>query len=365
MGQEDLLAYIEQSRVEAERVGSSVKDYRVFDFTYIPERPLVRPETRRIVDCLVRYHQTGIPRNLVVVGPRGCGKTLTFQHLAKALKAKLGLPFHGVNCRIHNTSFKILANILKLTPRGYAYPELCARFEQMIPGPAVIVLDESDMLSEKDTRKDVLYFLSRSSMRYSVILLSNNPRYLRNLDESTRSSLQPEFIHFNSYSAQEMLNILKDRAETGLKEVDDSMLNEIAAMTAKNTNSDARVAIKSLFYCATKEAESVHACFDKAREDVMADVLNNANEKALLILKAALLEPSRLVKAVYQQYIALSQQNREEFYGYTHFYANLGYLASLGLIVLVSAKVDRTFTNRVEPLVTIEQVEAVIARRFN
>ena len=365
MGQEDLLAYIEQSRAECVRASELLTDFKVFDFSYIPERPLVRPETKRIVDCLVRYHQTGISRNLVVVGPRGCGKTLTFQHLAKTLRTQLGLPVYCSNCRLHNTSFKVLANILKLNPRGYAYSELCERFEQAIPGPAVIVLDESDMLSEKDTRKDILYFLSRSSRRYSVVLLSNNPRYLRNLDESTRSSLQPEFIHFNSYSAQEMFTILKDRAETGLKEVDDGMLNEIAAMTAKNTNSDARVAIKSLFYCATKEAESVQACFDKAREDVMADVLNNVNEKALLILKAALQESTRLVKAVYQQYMALSRQNREEPYGYTHFYANLGYLASLGLIILVSAKVDRTFTNRVEPLVTAEQVEAVITRRFH
>jgi Cdc6-like AAA superfamily ATPase len=86
---ENLLDYIEKSREEAERVGSSVKDFRVFDFSFIPDKPLVRPETKRIIDCLVRYQQTGIPRNLAIVGPRGCGKTLTFRYLAKALKEKL------------------------------------------------------------------------------------------------------------------------------------------------------------------------------------------------------------------------------------------------------------------------------------
>ena len=151
---ESLLDYIEKSREEAERVGSSVKDFKVFDFSFIPDKPLVRPETKRIIDCLVRYQQTGIPRNLVIVGPRGCGKTLTFRYLSNALKAKLGLPFYGVNCRVHNTSFKVLANILKMRPRGYAYSELCERFEQAIPSPAVVVLDESDMLCEKDARKD-------------------------------------------------------------------------------------------------------------------------------------------------------------------------------------------------------------------
>lgn len=362
---ESLLDYIEKSREEAERVGSSVKDFRVFDFSFIPDKPLVRPETKRIIDCLVRYQQTCIPRNLVIVGPRGCGKTLTFRYLSKALKTKLGLPFYGVNCRVHNTSFKVLANILKMHPRGYAYSELCERFEQTIPGPAVIVLDESDMLCEKDVRKDVLYFLSRSKRQYSVVLLSNNPRYLRNLDESTRSSLQPEYIHFDSYSAQELLDILTDRAETGLKTVDEPMLSEIAAMTSKNTAGDARIGIKSLLYCATKEAENVQACFEKAREDVMADVLNNTNDKSLLILKAALQEPSRLVKGVYQKYVSLCRQFREEPYGYTQYYAAIGLMASLGILVLVSAKVDRTYSNRIELLVTGEQIDDAISKRLH
>jgi Cdc6-like AAA superfamily ATPase len=364
MGQEDLLAYIEQSREEAERVASAIRDFRVFSFDHIPERPVIRPEVKRIVDAIVRYSRSGIQHHLVIVGPRGCGKTLTFRYLEKAFADKLGIPFLGVNCRIHNSSFKALAALLKTKPRGYAYSELCDRFEREIPSPAVIVLDEGDMLAEKDMRRDILYFLSRSPKRYSVVLLSNNHRYLKHLDESTRSSLQPEVISFRSYSAGEILDILRDRAQTGLKITEPGLIEEIAAMTAKNTNGDVRVAIKALLYCATKEAPSVQACFDKAREDVVVDVLGNVNDKALLILKAALSEPSRLVKGVYQQYAALSRQYREEPHGYTQFYANLAYLASLGLILLVTAKVERTFTNRVEPLVTEDQVDAVVSKRL-
>jgi len=364
MVQEDLLAYIEQSREEAERVGAVVRDFRVFNFDHIPERPVIRPEVKRIVDCLVRYGQSGIPRHLVIVGPRGCGKTLTFRYLAKAFASKLRIPFFGVNCRVHNSSFKALAALLKTKPRGYAYAELCERFEREIPSPAVIVLDESDMLGEKDLRRDILYFLSRSPKGYSVVLLSNNHRYLKQLDESTRSSLQPEVISFRSYSALEILDILKDRAETGLKTVQAGLLEEIAAMTVKNTNGDVRVAIKALLYCATQEAPTAVECFAKAREDVIKDVLGNANDKALLILKSALEEPTKFVKAVYQHYIGLSRQFRDEPYGYTQFYSALGYLGSLGLILLIAAKVDRTFTNRIEPLVSREEVEAVLAQRF-
>jgi Cdc6-like AAA superfamily ATPase len=364
MGQDDLLAYIEQSRQEAERVASNVKDYRVFSFDHIPDRPVIRPELRRIIDCLVRYQGSGIARNMIVFGARGCGKTLTFRYLEKAFATKLNLPFFGINCRIHNSSFKALAALLKAKPRGYAYSELCERFEREIRGPAVIVLDEADMLVENDLRRDILYFLSRSPNRYSLVLLSNNPRYLKELDESTRSSLQPEVISFKTYAAGEILDILKDRAETGLKSVEAGLLEEIAAMTARNTNGDVRVAIKALLYCSTGEAPTVAECFSKAREDVVKDVLVGINDKALLILKASLEDQTRLVKSVYQQYMVISRNCGEEPYGYTQFYSTLGYLASLGLILLVSAKVDRTFTNRIEPLISAEELNSVFAGRF-
>lgn len=356
--------YIEQSRQLAEKAVSSVRDFRVFDFSYIPDKPFIRPETKHIIDALVHYHHTGIPRHLVVIGPRGCGKTMTFRYLENTLKDTLQLRVYGVNCRIHNTSFKILSHILRLRPRGYAYSELCERFEREIPPGTVIVLDESDLLGEKDVRKDVLYFLSRSRNRYFLVLLSNNPRFLRSLDDSTRSSLQPETVFFRNYCAPELLEILRDRASTGLQAVAPGLLEEIAALTTKSTNGDVRVAIKALLYCATTSAATVQECFQKAREDVVIDVLESLNEKALLVVKSAMEEPTKLVKNIYALYTTVSRTYHEEPYGYTQFYATLAYLASLGVVMLITAKVDRTFTNRVEPLVSPEELDAVFATRF-
>ncbi len=285
------------------------------------------------------------------------------RYLEKALHPTLGIPFHGVNCRIHNTSFKVLSHILNVRPRGYSYSELCEKFEREIPAGAVIILDECDLLGEKDIRKDVLYFLSRSRNRYLVVLLTNNARFLRSLDEATRSSLQPEPIFFREYAAQEILEIMQDRARTGLHEVAPGLLEEISAATVKSTNSDVRVAIKTLLYCATNKG-TVQECLRRAREDVAVDVLNGLNDKALLILKAAFQEPTKLVKAIYQRYLTISTAYREEPMGYTFFYSTLAYLASLGVIMLISAKVNRTFTNRLEPLVSPEELEGVFTRRF-
>ena len=136
-------------------------------------------------------------------------------------------------------------------------------------------------------------------------------------------------------------------------------------MTAKNTNGgDVRVAIKSLLYCATHEAPTVVECFAKAREDVTKDVLAGVNDKGLLILKAAMEEPTKLMKAVYQRYVMLCRGYKDEAYGYTQFSSTAAYLASLGLAALMSTKINRTFANRMELLISPEELNAVFEQRF-
>jgi Cdc6-like AAA superfamily ATPase len=80
----------------------------------------------------------------------------------------------------------------------------------------------------------------------------------------------------------------------------------------------------------------------------MFDVVRDLNDKNLLILKAALSQQEGYVKDVYQAYRRISVQYREEPFSYVHFYSNLAYQQSLGLILLVSTKVDRTYTNRIQ-----------------
>jgi len=43
-----------------------------------------------------------------------------------------------------------------------------------------------------------------------------------------------------------------------------------------------------------------------------------------------------------------SIQVHEEPFSYMHFYSNLSYLQSLGLVVLISTKVQRTYANRIQ-----------------
>ena len=81
-----------------------------------------------------------------------------------------------------------------------------------------------------------------------TVLLSNHPKFLSRLDESIRSSLQPEMVHFRNYDADQIRAILGDRAKRGLHRVPEGLIGAIAALTVRTTNSDVRVAIKTLYY---------------------------------------------------------------------------------------------------------------------
>jgi len=303
---------------------------------------------RPVIDGLLRYQQTAIANNALILGSRGSGKSVLARYLMKLLTRQNQLKFVYVNCRQFNTSFKILASLLGLKARGLTLDELWYRFTDIHKSKTVFILDEIDLLSEKDKHKDILYLISRSANNYQAILLSNNPKFMNCLDESIKSTLQPEIIHFRNYDAMEMQQILIERARVGLGFIPGGIINEIAAMTVANTNSDVRVAIKTLYVWALEPDVPLKQHFEKARRDIVFDVVKDLNDKNLIILKAALSQQEGFVKDIYQAYRKISTQFNEEPFSYVHFYSNLSYLQSLGLILLVSTKVRRTYTNRIQ-----------------
>jgi Cdc6-like AAA superfamily ATPase len=339
--------YIDKKEASIEKIKSRVLNFEVFDFNYIPQKPLMREEVKPIVDSLLRYDKSNIPNSMVIIGSRGCGKTVAIKYLKNALENRTGLKLLYANCRQLNTSFKIISGLLGLKLRGLSLNELYEKFKEAHPSKTVLVMDEVDMISEKDKNKDIFYFLSRSEKNYMTILLSNNPRFVNSLDIPTRSSLQPEVIHFRNYNANEIKKILLERARTGLKHYNFSVLTQIAALTTQLTNSDVRVAIKTLYYWATHTERSVKECFNKAQKDIMVDVINDLNDHNILILKAVSETKERFVKAVYERYRQLCGTKQLDAFSYVYFYSSLAYLQSLELILLFMTKVNRAYTNTI------------------
>lgn len=344
----DIQKYLSEKKARLSQTAGRIQDVHVFDFNYIPAQPLMREEAKPLIDALLRYQQTGIANHALVLGSRGSGKSVLARYLIKIMTEPQQLDFAYVNCRHHNTSFKIMASLMGVSPRGCTLNELWLRYTDAHDRKMVFILDEIDMISDKDRQKEILYLISRSPQNYMAVLLSNNPKFLTSLDESTTSSLQPEIIHFKNYDALEIARILQDRAQVGLDFLCQQIIDQIAALTVKNTNSDVRVAIKTLYYWALEPEIPLEEHFEKARRDIVLDVIKDLNDKNLIILKAAQSKADEYVKEIYECYRRLSAQVNEEPYSYVHFYSNLSYLQSLGLLLLIHAKLGRTYTKKIQ-----------------
>ena len=188
---------------------------------------------------------------------------------------------------------------------------------------------------------------------------------LTRIDESIKSTLQAELIHFRDYSAYQLIDILEERARTGARKTPKILIRKIAALTAKNTNSDVRVAIKTLYYCLLEDKISIEDNFGRARKDILMDVITNLNDKNLQILRAIAVAPDKYVKRVYETYRKISAENREEPYSYVYFYSNLAYLQSLNLLLLISTKIHKTYTNRIQLLFDPNVLEEIWQMRFD
>ena len=343
----DIAAYLRRQKRELGRESKQVKDFSVFDFNYIPDEPVMREECKELINEMLRFEISGIASHQAIIGSRGSGKTLMLKYLQRIMPRQTGLEVLYVNCRQHNTSFKILSHLVAGPTAGASLSQLYEQFLRKYTKKTVVVLDEVDLMSPKDKRREILYLLSRSEQPYMVVMLSNSPHVLKQLDAATRSSLQPMPVHFRNYDAEQIRQILLDRAQRGLTAWDEGMVAEIAALTTRLTNSDARVAIKTLKYTVTGPGEDLGGSFERARRDLVVDMVNDLSDANLMILRAVAFGKSDLAKEIYRRYCRFSQELREKPFSYVYFYSNLSYLQSAGLVALVSTKVGRTYTNRV------------------
>jgi Cdc6-like AAA superfamily ATPase len=360
----DVQEYIKNKRSSFSEQSKSIVDYSVFDFNHVPEKPLIRAESKQIIDALVRYEKTGIPTNLVIFGSRGCGKTLTLKYLSNLMGQDSSLKILYANVRYYSTSFKILAYLLGKSSRGSSMAELYSHFRAQYPARTAIILDEVHLWAPKEKQRELLYFLSRDSRNYLIFMLSNDPRFLSEIDLSVRSTLQPELIHFQNYNALEIAAILDERSERGLQDPSNAVNKEIAAYTVKEANSDVRVGLKALFYWATHGRKDVEKCFENARKDIYVDLVSDLSDTNLLILKAATLISDKFAKKIFAAYSDIAQRNHENPCSYVHFYNQLSYLQSLGLIMMLSTKVNKTYANRINLLCNPEIIKEVYKIRF-
>jgi len=236
------------------------------------------------------------PPSFLCYGPTGTGKTATIRYVSQKLEHQCteDKPWWiYINCSVVSTPYRILAHIYnrisgseKIPPTGLPkdviFKKLLGILDQKVQSICFLVLDEIDMLTEKKKGTEILYDLTRLNenldyCKTSVIGISNKLKFKDYLDPRVLSSLGQEHIVYPSYNADELRDILNERAKIAFHKgvIKDDVIPLCAALAAKE-HGDARKALQLLRKAGELAARSqnksvTHKHIDDAQNDLEQD----------------------------------------------------------------------------------------------
>ncbi len=215
---------------------------------YIPPNiPGRDPQIEELTYCLAPAIRGRKPMHSWVYGNPGTGKTATTRYLLRKLKHESAVNGVYINCWECNTFYGVIEKIvLKLRILGADKLNTAfklERFERYIKDrPFIIVLDEIDQPSPKE-RNSILYNLCNLG-RVGLVCVCNSKYTLFGLEERVKSRLSPTRIEFRRYSIDELIYILRQRAQWAL--FPDTWDKQVLEHIAELSEGDARVAIQTM-----------------------------------------------------------------------------------------------------------------------
>jgi archaeal cell division control protein 6 len=244
------------------------KDKMILQSNYDPQTiPHRDKEIEQIASILAPSLKGERPSNLFVYGKTGSGKTLSVKYvkeelLKRAASSSGKLRIEYLNCKLRkvsDTEYRILAEFIKklggeVPATGLPTDAVYNKFIELVDKEKqllILVLDEVDQAVKKIS-DGFLYNLTRlnaelTHAQISLVGISNNLRFLDDLDPRVRSSLSEEEIIFKSYNALQLQDILKNRSERAFNEnmVSEGVIEKCAAFAARD-HGDARRALDLL-----------------------------------------------------------------------------------------------------------------------
>jgi len=242
-------------------------DREILRPSYIPGHlPHREDHIEQLAQILVPALKGERPSNVLMFGKTGTGKTAVVRYIENELRkadADHLVHYLYLNCEIVDTPYGILQGISNKfienlnqripftglsTDRVYSLLVDHLDEEKRI---VIIVLDEIDKIVTKNG-DDILYQLLKinddlSRARVSLIGISNDLKFTEYLDPRVRSRLSDEKMVFPPYNAEELFDILSERARLAFDDgvAPDAALSLIAALAAQE-HGDARRALDLL-----------------------------------------------------------------------------------------------------------------------
>jgi cell division control protein 6 len=226
-----------------------------------------------VVSFLKPTLQGNRPPNMLLYGPAGTGKSLIIgavtQQIIKLCQSE-GERFGvvDINCQPINTLdqavYELVQTVAQDVDEEVGVPETGVstkrkyrRLYELINeyyDSVIFILDEIDLLvgrreNDEPAYSKLLYQLSRASNtneiegRVSVAALTNDPKFMQDIDGRADSSFNPRDVYFPDYDANQLREILKNRRDAFRQEALKEDVIPIVAAFAAQSHGDARKAI--------------------------------------------------------------------------------------------------------------------------
>lgn len=298
------------------------KDKKPLDHRFLPEKLIHRDEQiREIARNWVDVLDDVTPSNVTLYGKTGTGKTATSKFAREQLieaagKENVFVKIEYIRCTDYTTEYQVLAQLCNklgrdVPNRGWTKGEVVNTFRDIFKTNAfgkklhlIVILDEIDILLEKDG-DGILYTLTRTD-NVTVLLISNYLDFKNLIKSRVTSSLNDKEIVFPPYGANQLSDILSERANLSFNEnvLAPDVIPLCSAMAAKEEG-DARYALDLL-----KNAGEL--AFDEDCDKVTSDHVKRAKDriehnKVSEIISTLPLQQQRVLEAI----LNLTKQNEE------------------------------------------------------
>ena len=226
-----------------------------------------------VVSFLKPTLQGNRPPNMLLYGPAGTGKSLIIGavtnqiiELCKSRGERFGVV--DINCQPINTLDQAVYDLVQTVANdvgtdvgvpetGVSTKRKYRRLYELINeyyDSVIFILDEIDLLvgrreNDEAAYSKLLYQLSRASNtndiegRVSVAALTNDPKFMEDIDGRAESSFNPRDVYFPDYDANQLREILGNRRDAFRQDALKGDVIPLVAAFAAQSHGDARKAI--------------------------------------------------------------------------------------------------------------------------